>query len=201
MNIEVHVARDGDGWLVIDTAEWIEDKLGGRDDELTTDLQDWAANDYGGWSADCRTPVQWARDRFGDVRGPSTDDDQPIGFHSANQENLLDEDLCVWFIAATDDDGIEDTLVVINHDSVHHLAPHQDWVEIVDWARAWGGCPHGHTFVLESAVYLHSDTNQTTHRLTELCREDDPDDPGDAGYVACPDCPTDAQPSPIGFTA
>lgn len=74
MDVKVIVADDGDGWLSVDEAEWIEAKLGEPDHDLTQDLATWAEEHCVDLRYRDTAPVDWARSRFGEVTGPGEDD-------------------------------------------------------------------------------------------------------------------------------
>lgn len=195
VNVEVHVVGDGDGWLAVDIADWQKAKFPEPDPALTDSLGKYISS-----SSDHRAYrtrfLDWAHERFGQVSGPGI---EPVSF-SANEASLLNEDLRVEFIGVPLD-GMDRILAVVDYETVHVLPPNWDREAAVNWSQAHGVCPEGHRFKLEDGCHLHSYTSQAGDELAELCRKYDPDDGGEAGYVACPDCPGDAQPSPIRFEA
>lgn len=198
--VTVNAHGHGDGWLSVDTDEWVADRMV-LDDNRTESLHEWLrgrdhdtdATDYSGNHYATRDRVmRWARTT---IRGVQWDDKygpflEEVAYSMATQnysDVLLDDEIgAVWFAG---DDGtyfVETNRGAMGcyvQPTVYRVTGDPD--SLHDYARASSECRNGHRWDTEDGG-VHLDNGRTWLRLDSRIRV--PFGNTARAYVACPDC-------------
>lgn len=187
-SVSVQAWSHGDGYLTVDTREWIADR-GEYAEDLTADLRAFL-DENGHQHATDRALVEWIVVRTGE---------SPSGLHGDGMmwvhqlcnfaDHLLDDFGFVVLTAAE----IGAVMIVVSDDTGRYVAPEvyrSTGMELEEWAeysQAYGECVNAHRWFTADTVHLHAtDGDQGTYRVPGQVRV--PFGDRDRGYVACPEC-------------
>lgn len=187
--VAVEAWSHADGWLTVDTGEWIADR-GEYADDLTDELRAWM-DEYGHrWPHD-DVIAAWVRQRTGE---------DPTGLHGDGQ--LWGHQLCNFADHLLDDFGfvvlsapeVGDLMIVVSDHLGCYVAPTvyrstvSELEEWADYSDAVGECARGHRWATHDTVTLHAadGADRDRYRVSELVRV--PFDDRSRAYVACPAC-------------
>jgi len=190
-DVMVTAWSNGDGWLSVDTAEWIAERAE-YCEQLTNDLREWMdEHRFGDPSA--HVLVSWVRDRT---------KENPVGLYgdglfwahnTCNTENILSDDL--GFIVFSASGELGGLMVTMSGDGGYYRQPEvyrdttSDMAYWGDYAHAFGTCVNGHEWETCDAYRLH--------RYNGGLFEGSPTISGQArvpfgdrerAYIACPEC-------------
>ena len=210
-DVKLEAFRDGDGYLLVDTEEWLDARTD-LDDELTDAFHTYAEaqgdSDLAGQTE--RLVIAWLRERYGPAAAEPQMDTYTVGTASwwtGNHENYFTRDWGATLVGLPwpDDEsngysrGTADDYLLIITATVNGwvLPPSATEVgritcdeptDVYDWARAYGSCANEHHLDTDDAYTMASEGVWTsdTPKLSDYVRV--PDDDRDAAYVACPTC-------------
>lgn len=196
-------ARHRDGWLSVDTTDWIADRAE-FNEHLTDWLVDWL---YHGIPAHGIGP-DWPRDPDGALY-PTTvvvtawmrhrSGIDPTGIYgedgitstlTSNYDNLLSDDIGYIFARCG-----EDKLLIVTANEFRFCSPRvydytaSDDAYALDTGTAFGACRNDHRYTVESGVYLNPEVfDPPSCKVADRIRV--PFGDTARAYVACPDCGT-----------
>lgn len=186
--VSVEAFSDGDGWLVADTQEWIDDR-GEFCDDLTTDFREWM--DGNGYDRpDDAVIVEWIVDRTGE-RPAGLHGDGNVWHHNlVNFADHLIEDLGFVVLSS----GFGDLMITVSDHTGLYVAPtvyRSTVVELEDWADysdAEGECVNGHGWFTRDAVHMRAwdGMDSDVYGIADRIRV--PFGDCSRAYVACPAC-------------
>jgi len=187
--VTVHAPRHGDGWLSVDTAEWVGDR-GEYDEQLTEDLRGWLdGHGYGyPWTDGV---LLWAKQRAGTDTTGLYGDGACWELNTCNAENLLSGDIGFVVFGAG---GLGELVVLQSGDGGLYCDPEVyrssvlDTAEWVDFSRAYGGCVNGHEWLTDDAYRLYANGGGHDGTPTVPGQARAPFGDPDRAYIACPDC-------------
>ncbi|WP_406692802.1 hypothetical protein REH65_14450 [Saccharopolyspora sp. ID03-671] len=187
VNVEAWSHRDG--WLTVDTQEWINDR-GNFAQDLTDDLRDWMDENGHDWPHDS-VIATWVEARTGEP---------PAGLHGDG--DLWHHNLCNFSDHLIDDLGFVvlssakfgDLMITVSDHHGCYVPPTvyrstgdalEEWA---DYSDATGECANGHRLQTHDTVNLHAwdGADLTTYRVPDLVRV--PFGDRSRAYVACPTC-------------
>ena len=188
-HVSVEAWSHGDGYLTVDTQEWINDR-GEYAADLTEDLREWMNAGDHRWPTD-EVLTEWITDRTGTP---------PAGLHGDGEmwqhnlfnfaDHLIDDFGFVVLSAAQ----LGDLMITVSGEGGRYEAPtvYRSTVDdITDWAdysNAEGECVNGHRWSTNDTVHLHpwDSADVDTYRVLPLIRV--PFGDRTRAYVACPSC-------------
>lgn len=188
-SVSVEAWSHGDGYLTVDTQEWINDR-GEYADDLTDDLRGWMeANGYAHPHEDAITA--WISARTGEAPTGLPGKGQLWAHNLVNFSDHLLDDLGFVMLSAAE---FGDLMIIVSDHSGRYVAPTvyrstvdalEEWA---DYSNAEGECPNGHRWCTHNTVDLHAwdGADMRTYRVPDLVRV--PFDDRTRGYVACPTC-------------
>lgn len=178
----------GDGFLHVDTDEWINDR-GELDPVLGDNLREYMAEHDRPYPHD-DVIIDWIAERTGELpRG--LHGDGPLWAHNlANFTDHLIDDIG-FVVLSTERWG--DLMITVSREA-YYVTPEvyrstvDNLEEWADYSEATGACRAGHRWATHDAVHLQDwdGEDPTQHRISELIRV--PFDNRALGYVACPTC-------------
>lgn len=188
-SVSVEAWSHGDGYLTVDTQEWITDR-GEYADDLTDDLRAWMDANGHQWPHD-DVIAQWITDRTGEPPAGLHGDGELWHHNLVNFSDHLIDDLGFVVLSSA---GLGDLMIIVSDHLGLYVAPtvyRSTVMELEDWAdysNAEGECVHGHRWQTHDTVHLHADdgADMTTCRVPDLVRV--PFDDRSRAYVACPTC-------------
>jgi hypothetical protein len=189
-DVMVTAWANGDGWLTVDTQEWICDRAE-YSDQLTEDLRNWM-EEQGHRDPTAEVLVMWAKSRTGAA---------PVGLHgdgtcwvhnTCNVTNLLFDD--IGFVVFTADGDLGSLMITISDELGCYGMPTvyrstvDDLESWADYDRASGWCPGNHEWHVTCGglLYAESPDSFDTPAVTRQARV--PDGDRNRAYIACPDC-------------
>lgn len=189
--------RHQDGWLSVETTEWLADRAQPNDaltDELTDWLEtdhdehgnSWARNGYGVLYPTSLALQAWMRQRFGHEPAGIYGEDGIYSTLTSNYDSLLSDDIGYVFARC----GPEKLLIVTANEfrfispRVYDYTAHDD-AYALDTGTALGACDKDHRCQVESGVYLIAETGGSS-KVANRIRV--PFGDPNRAYVACPDC-------------
>lgn len=186
--VSVEAFAHGDGWLVVDTQEWIDER-GEYAADLTDDLREWM-DEKGYLRPDDAVLVEWIVDRTGE-RPAGLHGDGELWHHNlVNFADHLIDDLGFVVLTAADFGAL---MITVSDHTGMYVPPtvyRSTVMELEDWADysdATGECMNGHRWYSHDAAYMHGDgPDRHADRLSERIRV--PFGDRSRAYVACPDC-------------
>lgn len=188
-SVSVEAWSHGDGYLAVDTQEWINDR-GEFADDLTGDLRAWMDANGHRWPHD-DVLTAWIIERTGTP---------PVGLHGDGDlwhhnlvnvsDHLIDDLGFVVFSAAQ----FGDVMITVSDELNCYTAPTvyrstvDDLVNWADYSNAEGECANGHRWSTNDTVRLHAwnSADVDTYRVSERIRV--PFGDRSRAYVACPAC-------------
>ena len=188
-SVSVEAHSHGDGWLCVDTQEWIDDR-GEYASDLTKDLRDWMDDNNHQWPDD-DVIAAWVTARTGVP---------PMGLHGDGKmwvhnlvnfsDHLLDD---IGFVVLSSAE-LGDLMITVSDHLGLYTAPTvyrstvDSWEEWASYSNAEGECVNGHQWCTHNTVNLHAfdSTDMTAYRVPDLVRV--PFDDRSRAYVACPAC-------------
>ena len=182
---------NGDGWLSVDTQEWINDRAE-RSERLTEDLRDWM-EEQGHRDPTAEVVLLWAKTRTGEDAVGLQGDGACWAHNTCNVTNLLFDDF--GFVVFTAGAEWGDLMISISDDLGNYATPtvyHSTVDDLADWAgydRALGWCPDCHEWNVAGGgglLYLESPVRFSTPSVTRQVRV--PGGHRRRAYIACPDC-------------
>jgi hypothetical protein len=188
--------RHRDGWLQVDTTDWLADRAE-LNDTLTEELCDWLDTDHdhdSGWARNgygvlYPTTVAlhaWMRQRFGQEPAGIHGEDGIYSTLTSNYDSLLSDDIGYVFARC----GLEKLLIVTANEfrfcspRVYDYTAHDD-AYALDTGAALGACEADHCCQVESGVYLTAETDGP-YRIADRIRV--PFGDTRRAYVACITC-------------
>jgi hypothetical protein len=187
--VRVEAWRYGDGWLQVDTAEWIAER-GEYDEELTEELREWL-DDNGYRYPYTDGVLLWAKHRTGTDTSGLYGDGECWEINTCNVENFLSDELgCVVFGAGE----LGELMVTQSGDGGLYREPEVyrstalDTACWADYGRAYGGCVNGHEWLTDDAhrLYVNGGRYDGTPTVSGQARV--PFGDRSRAYIACPDC-------------
>ncbi|MBA0127280.1 hypothetical protein H0B56_17150 [Haloechinothrix sp. YIM 98757] len=188
-SVSVEAWSHGDGYLIVDTQEWIDDR-GEYAADLTEDLRAWMDENGHDHPYDA-VIVAWISARTGEP---------PVGLHGDGEvwsHNLLSSadhliDDLGFVVLSSAEHG--DLMIIVSDHLGLYVAPtvyRSTVTELEDWAdysNATGECAHGHRWTTDDTVTLHAwdGSDMTVYRVPDQVRV--PFGDRDRAYVACPTC-------------
>lgn len=188
-SVSVEAWSHGDGWLSVDTQEWINDR-GEYADDLTDDLREWMASN-GHDHPHSEVIAAWVLDRTGE-RPAGLHGDGDMWEHSLfNFADHLIDDLG-FVVMSTVKFG--DLMIIVSDHHGLYVSPevYRSTVDALeewgDYTNAVGECANGHQWCTHDTVHLHASdgVDMATYRVPEQVRV--PFGDRDRAYVACPSC-------------
>jgi hypothetical protein len=187
--VSVEAWSHGDGYLSVDTQEWINDR-GEYAADLTDDLREWMDENGHQWPHD-DVLAKWITERTGEP---------PVGLHGdggmwrhnlVNFADHLIDDLGFIVLSAAE---LGDVMITVSDNRGHYEAPTvyrstvSDLVDWADYSHAEGECANGHRWSTNDTVRLHAwdSAKVNTYRVPDLVRV--PFGDRARAYVACPVC-------------
>lgn len=187
--VTAQVSGDGNGYLIVNTADWRTDR-GELDEALTGSLREWMAR-HGHAYPDAGVVTGWARQLTGAPTTGLYGDGECFDIdNTVNYDSLMSVDIGL-VVLGTETEG---TLAVqVSGDSGRRVAPtvyrsyEPDMVEWAGTTNACGVCDNLHIWYTDDTVTLRSDvTMSSVVRIDAQARKTGGDDL--SGYIACPDC-------------
>lgn len=182
--VTVTAARHQDGWLTVDTTDWLAARAEHNPD-LTDALADW----LGDRIACDSTLTEWLKRHFGHEPTGLYGEDAVFSTFTGNYDTLLADDIGYVFARV----GEHRLLIVNANDRAQVLRVPQvydytcgDDYYALDTGTAYGSCAAGHRYFVESGVRMTADNAGITHSVGNRIRV--PFGDTKRGYVACPDC-------------
>ncbi|GGM80894.1 hypothetical protein GCM10012275_59400 [Longimycelium tulufanense] len=188
-SVSVEAWAHGDGWLSVDTQEWINDR-GEYAADLTDDLREWMDAHGHHWPHD-EVIAAWITDRTGEPPAGLHGDGEMWHHNLVNFSDHLIDDLGFVVLSSA---RFGDLMVTVADYLGHYVSPtvYRSTVDgLEEWAEyttAEGECANGHRWCTQDTVHLHSwnDTDMTTYRVSDRVRV--PFGDRDRAYAACPKC-------------
>lgn len=187
--VSVEAWSHGDGWLTVDTQDWINDR-GELAPDLTDDLHNWMDENGHDWPDD-GVIAAWVEARAGEP---------PAGLHGDGE--LWHHNLCNFADHLIDDLGFVvlssaefgDLMITVSDHLGRYVSPTvyrstvdamEEWA---DYSDAVGECANGHRWRTHDTANLYAwdGSEMTRYRVTDLVRV--PFGDRSRGYVACPTC-------------
>lgn len=187
--VSVEAFSNGDGFLFVDTPEWIEDR-GEYANDLTTDFREWM--DGNGYDhPDDAVIVEWIVDRTGEPPTGLHGDGNVWHHNLVNFADHLIDDLGFVVLASA---GFGDLMITVSDHTGLYVAPtvyRSTVVELEDWADysdAEGECVNGHGWFTHDAAHMRAweDAESHAYRITDRIRV--PFGDCSRAYAACPEC-------------
>lgn len=181
----------GDGWITVDTAEWIAERAE-HCAELTDDLREWM-DEHGHRYPTSDVLVQWVKERTGEDPSGLYGDGLFWQHNTCNVDNVLADDLgFVVFSAGGDLGGL---MITVSGDGGLYAWPEvyrdltTDTAYWADYTRACGCCANGHLWDTDDGRRLHpSDGRHVCDTPTIGGQARVPFGDRERAYIACPDC-------------
>ncbi|MFJ8965343.1 hypothetical protein ACIRG5_38755 [Lentzea sp. NPDC102401] len=190
-DVMVTAWSNGDGWLSVDTAEWIAERAE-HCEKLTDDLREWMENrDFKHPTTDVL--VLWVKDRTGEDPVGLYGDGLFWAHNTCNIENILSDDL--GFVVFSAGGELGDLMVTMSGDGGLYSQPEvyrdttTDTVYWGDYAHAFGRCVNDHEWETYDGHRLQrydgglSDASPTISGQARV-----PFGDHQRAYVACPEC-------------
>jgi hypothetical protein len=188
-SVSVEAWSHGDGYLTVDTQEWINDR-GEYADDLTDDLHEWMdANGHTRPHDDVLT--KWIADRTGEPPAGLHGDGDLWHHNLVNFSDHLIGDFGYVVLSAA---KFGDLMITVSDERGCYKAPTvyrstvDDLVNWEDYSDAEGECANGHWWSTSDTVHLHAwdGAEVGTYRVPDLIRV--PFGDRARAYVACPIC-------------
>lgn len=187
--LSVEAFRHRDGYLVVETQDWIADR-GDYAADLTGDLQDWM-DEHERDQVDHSVVTGWIVDRTGEPPVGADGDGEMWCHHLFNLVHHLRDDLGFVLLSAQD---LGELMIVVSDGlGLMSRSPkvYRSAVDLLDWAdytSAEGECARGHQWFIHDTEHLQTCESHDTGRygVTEQVRV--PFGDPERGYVACPEC-------------
>ncbi|MQA14168.1 MAG: hypothetical protein GEV09_08340 [Pseudonocardiaceae bacterium] len=187
--------RHRDGWLQVDTTDWLADRAQPNDDLiawLETDHDDhslsWIRNGYGVLYPTTLALHAWMRERFGYEPVGIYGEDGIYSTLTTNYDSLLSDDIGYVFARC----GPEKLLIVTANEfwfcspRVYDYTASDD-AYALDTGTALGACDADHHCEIESGAYLIADTGSSgAYRVADRVRV--PFGDSRRAYIACITC-------------
>jgi hypothetical protein len=181
---------DGDGWLSVDTQEWIDDR-GEYDEQLTDDLRDWMDEQDHRYST-AEVLTLWAKDRTGVAPVGLYGDGTCWEHNTCTVNNVLADEISFVVFSAGGELG--NLMITIGGDGGLFDAPtvYRSTVDdLTEWAAydcAEGACANNHEWHVTFGWLLHSENPHGFDRPSVTGQARVPDGDRTRAYIACPDC-------------
>ncbi|QGK70301.1 hypothetical protein GIY23_12890 [Allosaccharopolyspora coralli] len=187
--VSVEAWSHGDGWLSVDTGEWIADRGEYRAD-LTDDLREWMDENGHQWPHD-DVITAWITARTGELPSGLHGDGTVWHHNLFNFADHLIDDLGFTVLSAGE---LGDLMITVSDHSGGYEAPTvyrstvDELEEWADYTHATGECARGHRWHTVDTVRLHASdgADMTTYRVPDQVRV--PFGDRARAYVACPEC-------------
>lgn len=187
-SVSVEAWSHGDGYLTVDTQEWINDR-GEYADDLTDDLREWMDANGHKWPHD-DVLAKWIIDRTGEPPAGLHGDGELWHHNLVNFSDHLIDDLGFVVLSSAE---LGDLMITVSDHLGLYVAPTvyrsivDELEEWADYSNATGECVNGHRWETADTVHLSSwSGSPPAYRVPELVRV--PFGDRDRAYVACPTC-------------
>jgi hypothetical protein len=189
-DVMVAAWADGDGFLSVDTQEWINER-GEYSEQLTDDLRDWMDEE------DHRYPTAEVLTLWAKARSGAT----PVGLYgegtcwehnTCTVNNVLSDE--IGFVVFSAGGELGDLMITISgdgglfHSPTVYLSTVDDLAEWTSYDCAEGACANGHEWHVTFGWLLHSENPNGFDRPSVTGQTRVPDGDRDRAYIACPDC-------------
>lgn len=189
-DVMVTAWSNGDGWLSVDTAEWIAERAE-HCEELTNELREWM-DENGHPSLTSPVLLQWVRERTGEDPAGLYGDGLLWEHNTCNVENVLSGELGFIVFSAGADLG--DLMITRSGDGGLYTWPEvyrdttSDAAYWADYACASGRCANGHEWGTDDGYRLHCLAGRACDSPTISGQARVPFGDRERAYIACPDC-------------
>ncbi|GAA4884499.1 hypothetical protein H7X46_23605 [Pseudonocardia sp. C8] len=187
-SVSVEAWSHGDGYLTVDTQEWINDR-GEYADDLTDDLREWMDANGHKWPHD-EVIAKWIFDRTSEPPAGLHGDGELWHHNLVNFSDHLIDDLGFVVLSSAE---LGDLMITVSDHLGLYVAPTvyrstvDELEEWADYSNATGECVNGHRWETADTVHLYSWSGSPhAYRVPELVRV--PFGDRDRAYVACPTC-------------
>jgi hypothetical protein len=190
-DVMVTAWSNGDGWLSVDTAEWIAERAE-LCEELTNELREWM-DERGYRDPTARVLVLWAKERTGEDPVGLYGDGLFWAHNTCNVENILSDDLGFLVFSAGGELG--DLMVTMSGDGGLYGQPEvyrdttTDAAYWADYAHAVGCCANGHQWETCDGYRLHCVNGGLFDGAPTISGQARvPFGDRERAYIACPQC-------------
>ncbi|MGW0891510.1 hypothetical protein [Saccharopolyspora sp. NPDC002578] len=188
-SVSVEAWSHGDGWLSVDTQEWINDR-GDYADDLTDDLRRWMEDNEKDYPHD-EVITAWIEARTGELPAGLHGDGELWHHTLFNFSDHLIEDIGFVVLSSA---GFGDLMITVSDRQGRYEPPTvyrstvDDMAGWADYSDAEGVCANGHEWGTNDTVHLHAWNSVAvdTYRVPDLIRV--PFGDPSRAYVACPAC-------------
>jgi hypothetical protein len=190
-DVMVTAWSNGDGWLSVDTAEWVAERAD-YCEELTDELRDFM-DENGHRYLTSEVLVQWVKGKAGEDPAGLYGDGLFWAHNTCNVENILSDDL--GFVVFSAGGELGDLMITVSGDGGLYAWPKvfrdttTDTAYWADYSQASGCCANGHEWATSDGYRLHcSDGRHFCGSPTISGQARVPFGDCERGYIACPEC-------------